>query len=86
MLLSVQYCIKTYHFVAQWRIQTGAMDCRKPMKTANLNLIQYKNFVLGKNNGQGRDSIFRRGDNFVQIVRTHIKQVVSRPAAEVTGW
>ena len=37
------------------------------MKTANLNLIQYTNFVLGKNNEQGDDSIFRRGDNFVQI-------------------
>ena len=37
------------------------------MKTANLNLIQYKYFVLGKNNDQGHDSIFHRGDNFVQI-------------------
>ena len=37
------------------------------MKTANLNLIQYIDFVLGKNNEQGVDSIFRRGDNFVQI-------------------
>ena len=37
------------------------------MKTANLNLIQYINFVLGKNNEQDDHSIFRRGDNFVQI-------------------
>ena len=37
------------------------------MKTAKLNLIQYINFVLGKNNEQGDDSIFRQGDNFVQI-------------------
>ena len=37
------------------------------MKTANLNLIQYINFVLGKNKEQGDDSIFRPGDNFVQI-------------------
>ena len=37
------------------------------MKTTNLNLIQYINFVLGKSNEQGDDSIFRRGDNFVQI-------------------
>ena len=51
----------------QRRIQTGAIGCRKPMKTANLNLIQYINLVLGKNNYQGHDSIFRRGDNFVQI-------------------
>ena len=51
----------------QWWIQTGAMGCKKPMKTANLNLIQYINFVLGKNNEQGDDSIFRRGDNFVKI-------------------
>ena len=37
------------------------------MKTATLNLIQYINFVLGKNSDQGHDSIFRRGDNFVRI-------------------
>ena len=52
----------------QWWIQTGAMGCRKPMKTANLNLTQYINFVLGKNNDQGHDSIFHQGDDsFVQI-------------------
>ena len=51
----------------QWRIQTGVMGCRKPVKTANLNFIQYINFFLGKNNEQGDDSIFRQGDNFVQI-------------------
>ena len=51
----------------RWRIQTGAMGCRKPMKTANLNLIQYIIFFC-KNNKQGDDdSIFRRADNFVQI-------------------
>ena len=56
-------------FLWQWRIQTGAMGCRKPnMKTVNLNLIQYINFVLGKNNEQGDDdSIFPRGYDFVQI-------------------
>ena len=32
---------------------------RKPMITANLNLIQYINFVLGKSNNRGHDSIFR---------------------------
>ena len=38
------------------------------MKTVNLNLIQYINFVLGKNNEQGDDdSIFPRGYDFVQI-------------------
>ena len=43
----------------QWRIQTGAMGSRKPMKTANINLIQLINFVLGKINNQEHDSIFR---------------------------
>ena len=43
------------------------MDCIKPMKTANLNLIQYINLVLGKNNDQDHDSMYRQGDNFVHI-------------------
>ena len=45
------------------------MGGRKATKTANINLIQYINFVLCKNNEQGDDSrsIFRQGDNFVQI-------------------
>ena len=73
-------------FSRQWWIQTGAMGCRKPMKNANLNLIQYINFVLNKNNEQGKDSIFRRGDDFLQIGNSYMKQAVSRPAAEVTGY
>ena len=56
------------------------------MKTANLNLIQYINFVLGKNNGQGDDSIFAEKITLCKFVRTHMEQVVSRPAAEVAGY
>ena len=57
------------------------------MKNANLNLIQYINSVLSKNNEQGDDSnLF-----FTEVITlcklgTHMKQVVSRPAAEVTGY
>ena len=43
----------------QWHIQTSAMGSREPIKTANINSIQFIKFVLGKSNNQGHDSIFR---------------------------
>ena len=56
------------------------------MKTAKLNLIQYINFVLGKNDEQGDILFFAEVITLCKFMRTHMKQVVSRPAAEVTGY
>ena len=70
----------------QWRIQTSALGCRKPMKTANLNLIQYTNFVLGKKTNKVMILFFAEVITLRKFVRTHMKPVVSRPAAEVTGY
>ena len=58
------------------------------MKTANLNLIQYINLVLGKKKTTTNAMIlfFANEITLCKFVRTHMKQVVSRPAAEVTGY
>ena len=52
------------------------------------NLIQYINFVLRKNDDQGLILLFAEviTSGLCKFVRTHMKQVVSRPAVEVTGY
>ena len=55
------------------------------MKTYNINVIQYINFVLSKDNGQCLDSSSHRGDKFVLIRADRMKQAVSRPAADANG-
>ena len=74
----------------QWRIQTGDMGCRKPMKTANnlIQCIQYINFFFLAKTATKAMILFSAEVmiTLCKFVRTHIKQVVSRPAAEVTGY
>ena len=62
------------------------MDCMRPMKTANLNLIQYIIFFLAKTTTKAMILFFAEVITLCNFVRTHIKQAVSRPAAKVTGY
>ena len=57
------------------------------MKTANSNLIQYIiSFFVKTTNKVMMILFFAEAITPCKFVRTHIKQVVSRPAAKVTGY